>query len=91
MELANVLIDLSKNGPFVETKVINCIASILGELQKQNPGLDWSDNTYRELYLMAQTFARQLEDTIASESATDDSSIFGTAVNYNYFQQQRQF
>lgn len=91
MEVANIIIDLSKNGPFVEQSVIDCVAKILGKIQEQNEGLDWSDNTYRELYLMCQQFARQLEDTIASESATDDSNIFGTAVNYNYFQQQRQF
>lgn len=89
MDVANIIIDLSENGPYVETEVINCVAKILGHIQEQNPGLDWSDNTYRELYIMCQEFARRLEDTIASESATDNGSLFGTAVNYNYFQQQR--
>lgn len=91
MEVAHILINLSQETPFVEDRVLDCVREILAKIKEKNPDIEFSDNTYRELYEMCQAFSRKVEDVLASEASTEDASIFGTAVNYNYFNQQRMF
>lgn len=91
MEVAKVLIGFTEHGSSVENRVLQCMSEIIADIRKDNPDFDFSDNTYRELYLLCQGFAKQTEDLLSTDSATDNSSIFGTAINYNYFSQRRNF
>lgn len=91
MEVAKILISLSEDSPFIEESVLNCVRGIIAKVKEEDPDVEYSDNAYRELYVMCQDFSRRIEDVLASEASTQDSSVFGTAINYNYFNQQRMF
>lgn len=58
MEVAKVLIGFTEHGSSVENRVLECMSEIIADIRKENPDFDFSDNTYRELYLLCQGFAK---------------------------------
>lgn len=83
-------VDSNKTDPFIRKKIMQAVGEILNHCKK-NYNAEYSDQSVLMLYNKTEQFVKEVQDLVSAENMNPDVDIFGTPVNYNYFNQQRQF
>ena len=77
--VSNNPINISKggNGGFVQEQIIDCINDIVFKLRLETD-VEYNDVTYKELYIKAVQFAKEIDEILSSEISQRDDMFDAT-------------
>lgn len=89
MDSQKIAIDISKNsnGGFIQKEIIKCLKNIIYKI-KNEFDIEYEDVTYKDLYLKAVQFAKEV-DTILSSEITQIDNIFHSTPDFNSFKNDK--
>ena len=89
MDSQKIAIDISKNsnGSFIQKEIIKCLKNIIYKI-KNEFDIEYEDVTYKDLYLKAVQFAKEV-DAILSSEITQIDNIFHSTPDFNSFKNDK--
>lgn len=89
MDSQKIAIDISKNsnGGFIQKEIIKCLKNIIYKI-KNEFDIEYEDVTYKDLYLKAVQFAKEV-DAILSSEITQIDNIFYSTPDFNSFKNDK--
>lgn len=89
MDSQKIAIDISKNsnGGFIQKEIIKCLKNIIYKI-KTEFDIEYEDVTYKDLYLKAVQFAKEV-DAILSSEITQIDNIFHSTPDFNSFKNDK--
>lgn len=89
MDSQKIAIDISKNsnGGFIQKEIIKCLKNIIYKI-KNEFDIEYEDVTYKDLYLKAVQFAKEV-DAILSSEITQIDNIFHSTPDFNSFKNDK--
>lgn len=89
MDSQKIAIDISKNSNsgFIQKEIIKCLKNIIYKI-KNEFDIEYEDVTYKDLYLKAVQFAKEV-DAILSSEITQIDNIFHSTPDFNSFKNDK--
>lgn len=77
-----VKIDLNKSveGSEIEAEIIKTVSALIG-MAKEKYNMTYEDNTYREIMLLCQDFAKRLGETLYTQNTNQQIPMGGDVEN----------
>lgn len=88
METETILIRRSENKEFISEAVFKAVRKIVNKLQNDY-GMEYHDSSLRDIYIITERFADQLNEILATESVAPGTNPFGLALDTSYFNQMK--
>lgn len=83
-------VDHANYDSFIKEYIFAAVGKILRRCEREY-NAKYSDQTALILYNKCEQFSKEIADIVSAENINPEVDIFGVPVNYNYFNQQRQF
>lgn len=88
METETILIRKSENQGFIIDSIFNAVREIVTKLE-DDYGMAYHDSSLRDIYILTERYALQLNDILATESVAPGTNPFGLSLDTSYFNQMK--
>lgn len=89
MESTRVSINISKgsDGGYIQKEIIKCLKNIIYKI-KTEFDIEYEDVTYKDLYVKAVQFAKEIDEILSAE-ITNVDNIFHSTPDFNSFKNDK--
>lgn len=89
MESTRVPINISKDsdGGYIQKEIIKCLKNIIYKI-KTEFDIEYEDVTYKDLYVKAVQFAKEIDEILSAE-ITNVDNIFHSTPDFNSFKNDK--
>lgn len=89
MESTRVNINISKgsDGGYIQKEIMKCLRNIIYKV-KTEFDIEYEDVTYKDLYIKAVQFAKEVDEILSAE-ITNVDNVFHSAPDFNSFKNDK--